>query len=189
MIVIVKGIEIMMLGILIEDAHVIGSLIMTVSNLNRRGTGMVKGIVTMSLKMIVDGITNLSVAIGMQTLIMTLSNMTTMSIMEDEGSMIMEMTITINTLTKIGWKVTTIQDVQHLNHVKRREIAIWIVNLVAQRDLIPGSMIIRTWALIFLNFIGARNESMKQQPEGNRRNETSKKLHSCRIISLGDDSF
>ena len=86
MIDIVKGIEIMKLVIRIGDGHAIGRLIMTVLTLNTRGTDMVKGSVTMSLRMIVVGITNLSMDIGMQTLIMIL---TSMSIIVDEGSMIM----------------------------------------------------------------------------------------------------
>lgn len=135
MIDIVRGIEIMKLAKLIEDAHVIGSLIMIVLNLN-----MGKGIMTMSLRMIVVGKTSMSMDIGMQTLIMTLSIMTP-TIME-----MIVVTITISILTLIGWKMTTMQDVQHLNHMKRREVMMWTVNINAQRDHIPGSMIIRTWA-------------------------------------------
>lgn len=135
MIDIVRGIEIMKLAKLIEDAHVIGSLIMIVLNLN-----MGKGIMTMSLRMIVVGKTSMSMDIGMQTLIMTLSIMTP-TIME-----MIVVTITISILTLIGWKMTTMQDVQHLNHMKRREVMMWTVNIGAQRDHIPGSMIIRNWA-------------------------------------------
>ena len=135
MIDIVRGIEIMKLVTLIEDAHVIGSLIMIVLNLN-----MGKGIMTMNLRMIVVGITSMNMDVGMQTLIMTLSGMTT-TIME-----MTMVTITISIVTMMGWKMTTMLDVQHLNRMKRREVMMWTVNINAQRDHIPGSMIIRTWA-------------------------------------------
>ena len=135
MIDIVRGIEIMKLAKLIEDAHVIGSLIMIVLNLN-----MGKGIMTMNLRMIVVGITSMNMDVGMQTLIMTLSGMTT-TIME-----MTMVTITISIVTMMGWKMTTMLDVQHLNRMKRREVMMWTVNIGAQRDHIPGSMIIRNWA-------------------------------------------
>lgn len=139
---IVKGIEIMKLGTLI-DVHVIGSLNMNGLNLNRRGTNMGKGIVTMSLRMIVVGITSMSMDVDMLTLIMTLSSMTT-TIME-----MIVVIITISIMTMIGWKMTTMQDVQHLNHMKRRKVMVQTVNIVARRDLIPGSMTTRNWASYF----------------------------------------
>lgn len=117
-IVIEKGIGIMKLGKLIGDDHMIGDvhmvgrLITIMLNLNMRRH--------MNLKMILGGTTNLCTDIGMQILNMIL---TTMSITEEGGSMMMEMTmvaITIIILIMIGWKMTVTLNGQHLNPVKRR---------------------------------------------------------------------
>lgn len=117
-IVIEKGIGIMKLGKLIGDDHMIGGvhmvgrLITIMLNLNMRRH--------MNLKMILGGTTNLCTDIGMQILNMIL---TTMSIAEEGGSMMMEMTmvaITIIILIMIGWKMTVTLNGQHLNPVKRR---------------------------------------------------------------------
>lgn len=153
MIVIVKGTEIMKLGTLIEDARMIGSLIMIVLKLNMRGIDMVKGSGIMNLRMIVVGMINLSMDIGMQTLIMMLSSMTTMSI-KDEASMIMGMTAlttTINILIMIEWRMTTALNAQHLNLVTVRKIVMWTMNIIALIGPILGSMIISALNVVFLN--------------------------------------
>lgn len=134
-IAIVKGTGTMKLGILNVDARMIGSLIMIVLIPNMRRTDMVKGSETMNLRMIVHGTIKLSMDIGMQTLIVMLRNMITMSIIKDEGIMIVEMVTTmINILTMIGWRMTTIMNTQHLNLVTGREIVI-------QRGLVLEIMI------------------------------------------------
>ena len=139
----VKGTGIMMLVMQIKVAHMIKNLNMIVLNLNMRGTNMVRESETMILKKIVVGLINLSMDIGMLTLIMILSSMNTMSIIEGVDNMIMGMTmgtITINILTMTGWKMTITLNVEHLNRVTHREIVTWTMNTIVQRGLILGSM-------------------------------------------------
>ena len=127
MIVIVKGIGIMKVVKLIGDARMTGRLIMIKLNLNTRKIVMVREIMTMNLRMIVGGTTNLYMDIGMLILTMILITITPMIIIEDGSSMMMEMitvTITINILIMIGWKMTTTLRGQNLNHAKGREIVI-----------------------------------------------------------------
>ena len=127
MIVIVKGIGIMKVVKLIGDARMTGRLIMIKLNLNTRKIVMVREIMTMNLRMIVGGTTNLCMDIGMLILTMILITITPMIIIEDGSSMMMEMitvTITINILIMIGWKMTTTLRGQNLNHAKGREIVI-----------------------------------------------------------------
>lgn len=144
MIVIVKGIGIMKLGKLIGDAHMIGRLIMIMLNLNKRRIAVVKESVTLNLRMIVSTTTNRCMDVGMQILTMILITMDTMGITVVGGSMMMEMstvTITINIMIRIGWKMTMALNEQNLNHVKRREVVMWTVKIVAQRGPIPGNSI------------------------------------------------
>lgn len=121
---------------------VIGSLIMIELNQNTRGTCLVKrsgNMITLTLRMIVGGMTRPNMGISIQTKILTLS---TMSIIEVEDSMItwisrMTMTDMINILiavvNMIRWTMMiTIMSVQHLSPVKGRELEIWSVNIDTQ---------------------------------------------------------
>lgn len=89
---------------------------------------MVKESMTMNLRMVVVGTTNLGMGIGMQIPTMILI---TRSIIEEGGNMMREMTtvtITTNILIVVG-KMTTILNTQNLNHVTGREIVIWTMNI------------------------------------------------------------
>lgn len=100
-------------------------------NLNMIRNIMVKESMTMNLRMVVVGTTNLGMGIGMQIPTMILI---TRSIIEEGGNMMREMTtvtITTNILIVVG-KMTTILNTQNLNHVTGREIVIWTMNIVTQ---------------------------------------------------------
>lgn len=132
-------------------------------NQNMRRTGIVKGsgtMITLNPRMIVGGMNSLSMSISIQIKTMTPS---TMSIVEVGDSMIiwmspMTLTATINIL--IEWRrMITIMSVQHLSHVKGRELEIWSVNIDAQRGHFLGStstetasvsqlMLLLFWALL-----------------------------------------
>lgn len=101
-------------------------------NLNMIRNIMVKESMTMNLRMVVVGTTNLGMGIGMQIPTMILI---TRSIIEEGGNMMREMTtvtITTNILIVVGKKMTTILNTQNLNHVTGREIVIWTMNIVTQ---------------------------------------------------------
>lgn len=112
-----------------EDTHIIERLIVITLNLNMIRNIMVKESMTMNLRMVVVGTTNLGMGIGMQIPTMILI---TRSIIEEGGNMMREMTtvtITTNILIVVGKKMTTILNTQNLNHVTGREIVIWTMNI------------------------------------------------------------
>jgi hypothetical protein len=145
MIVIAKRIRIMKLGILIGDDPMIRGLIMIMLNLNMRRNLMVKKSATMNLMIIVGGTINLGMEKGTQILNMILITMTIMSIREDGGSMMKEMTmvIIINIPSMIRWKMIITLNDQNLNHVIGTEIVTRTMIIIVQRGPILGNMITR----------------------------------------------
>lgn len=109
----------------------------------------------MNLMITVGGTKNLGMDIGMQILNMILITITIMSIREDGGSMMKEMTvgITINILIMLRWKMTITLNEQNLNRVIGTETVIRTMIIIAQRGLILENMITRNLSTI-LNFSG-----------------------------------
>jgi len=101
----------------------------------------------------VGGTKNLGMDIGMQILNMILITITIMSIREDGGSMMKEMTvvITINMLIMLRWKMTITLNEQNLNRVIGTETVIRTMIIIAQRGPILENMITRNLSpILFL---------------------------------------
>lgn len=107
----------------------------------------------MNLMIAVGGTKNLGMDIGMQILNMILITITIMSIREDGGSMMKEMTvvITINMLIMLRWKMTITLNEQNLNRVIGTETVIRTMIIIAQRGPILENMITRNLSpILFL---------------------------------------
>lgn len=123
----------------------------------------------MNLMITVGGTKNLGMDIGMQILNMILITITIMSIREDGGSMMKEMTvgITINILIMLRWKMTITLNEQNLNRVIGTETVIRTMIIIAQRGLILENMITSNLSTI-LNFsaiYGFRHGAIKSTPK------------------------
>jgi len=131
---------------------VIGNLIMIGLNQSMRGTDMVKEsgtMITLNQRMIGDGMNSLSMGISIQTQTKT-KTLTTMSVVEVGASMIIWMSrmimtvmtnIVIVVMTNMSeWRMMiTIMSVQHLSHVKGRELEIQSMSIDDQRGHFLGN--------------------------------------------------